>query len=389
MKQYKRVYAAIHMDAFEHNLKSIKQCIQPGVQIIAVIKMDAYGHGAVKFAEMMDTYEYVWGYAVATLDEAIILRNNGIKKNILVLGYTFPEQYEDLIRYQVRPTIYSMDMAKEFSEVAEKLNQSIPVHIKIDTGMSRLGYQVCQESADEIAQISKLPHMLIEGIFTHFSRADETDKTFTELQLASFDEMIQLLKERQIHIPIHHVSNSAAIIDLKSANLSMVRAGIILYGLWPSDEVKKDNICLRPVMELKSHVIHVKTLQPGRVVSYGGTYEVKEPKVIATIPVGYGDGYARSLSNKGYVLIHGKKAPICGRVCMDQFMVDVTEIEDVKVGDLVTLLGQDQDEEITMEQLGEVSGRFNYEFACDLGKRIPRVYYYQGHVIGSKDYFEE
>ena len=389
MKQYKRVYAAIHMDALEHNLRSIRSCIRSDAKIIAVIKMDAYGHGAVKFAETMETLDDIWGYAVATIDEAIILRNNGIKKHILVLGYTFPEQYEDLITYQVRPTIYSLEMAKAFSRVMEQKQKSIPVHIKIDTGMSRLGYQVCAESADEIAQISNLPHMMIEGIFTHFSRADEWDKTFTYQQLDAFSQMIQLLEERQLQIPIHHASNSAGIIDMPEANMDMVRAGVILYGLWPSEEVKKENIDLWPVMELKSHIIHVKELEPGRVISYGGTYEVKEPRVIATVPVGYGDGYARSLSHKGYVLIAGKKAPIRGRVCMDQFMVDVTDIPETKVGDRVTLLGKDGDEVITMEQLGDLSNRFNYEFACDLGKRIPRVYYYQGNVIGSKDYFEE
>ena len=389
MKQYKRVYAAIHMDAFEHNLKAIKRCINPYTRIIAVIKMDAYGHGAVKFAELMDTYDYVWGYAVATLDEAIILRNNGIKKDILVLGYTFPEQYEDMISYQVRPAIFSMDMARDFSNTAERLGKTVPVHIKIDTGMSRIGYQVTQEDADEIAQIAELPHIMIEGIFTHFSRADECDKTFTNMQIRNFKKMVQMLKEREITIPLHHVSNSAGILDVKEANMDLVRAGIILYGLWPSDEVHRENVDLRPVMELKSHVIHVKNLEPGRLISYGGTYEVKEPRVIATVPVGYGDGYARSLSNKGYVLIHGQKAPICGRVCMDQFMVDVSDIPEVKVGDLVTLLGTDGDETITMEQLGKESNRFNYEFACDLGKRIPRVYYYQGKVVGSKDYFEE
>ena len=389
MKQYKRVYAAIHMDAFEHNLKEIKNCIKPDTRIIAVIKMDAYGHGAVKFAELMDTYDYVWGYAVATIDEAVILRNNGIKKDILVLGYTFPEQYEDLINYQVRPAIFSMEMAKDFSETAERLGKTVPVHIKIDTGMSRIGYQVTEESADEIAQIAKLPHIMIEGIFTHFSRADETDKTFTNIQMDNYKKMIQMLESRELLIPLHHVSNSAGILDVKEANMDLVRAGIILYGLWPSEEVNRDHVDLWPVMELKSHVIHVKELQPGRVISYGGTYEVTEPRVIATVPVGYGDGYARSLSNKGYVLIRGAKAPICGRVCMDQFMVDVTDIPDVKVGDLVTLLGRDGENTITMEQLGKESNRFNYEFACDLGKRIPRVYYYQGKVVGSKDYFEE
>lgn len=389
MKQYKRVYAAIHMDALEHNLLEIKRVIHPDTKIIAVIKMDAYSHGAVNFAELMEQMDFIWGYAVATVDEAVILRNNFIKKNILVLGYTFPEQYEDMINYQVSPTIFSLDMAKEFSDIARKLGRTVPVHIKLDTGMSRIGYQITQESADEIAQIAKMPHMILEGIFTHFSRADETDKAFTQKQLHAYLHMIDMLKERGVEIPLHHVSNSAGIIDLPEANMNLVRAGIIIYGLWPSDEVKKVNIDLKPVLELKSHVVHVKTLEPGRVISYGGTYELEESRRIATIPVGYGDGYARSLSNKGYVLIHGQKAPIRGRVCMDQFMVDVTDIPDVKVGDLVTLIGRDGAEEITMEQIGELSGRFNYEFVCDLGKRIPRVYDYKGRITGRKDYFEE
>ena len=389
MKQYKRVFAAIHMDALEHNLKEIKRVIKPDTQIIAVIKMDAYSHGAVNFAELMEDMDFIWGYAVATIDEAVILRNNFIKKNILVLGYTFPEQYEDMITYQVRPAIFSLEMAQQFSEVAEHMGKTVPVHIKLDTGMSRIGYQITEEAADEIAQISRLPHMILEGIFTHFSRADETDKTFTVKQLNAYLHMINMLKKRGVEIPLHHVSNSAAITDLPEANMDLVRAGIIIYGLWPSNEVQKDVIDLWPVMELKSHIVHVKTLEPGRLISYGGTYEVQKEQKIATIPVGYGDGYARSLSNKGYVLIHGKRAPICGRVCMDQFMVDVTDIPNVKVGDEVVLIGKDGEEEITMEAIGELSGRFNYEFACDLGKRIPRVYDYKGRITGRKDYFEE
>ena len=389
MKQYKRVFAAIHMDALEHNLKEIKRVIKPDTQIIAVIKMDAYSHGAVNFAELMEDMDFIWGYAVATIDEAVILRNNFIKKNILVLGYTFPEQYEDMITYQVRPTIFSLEMAQQFSEVEEYMGKTVPVHIKLDTGMSRIGYQITEEAADEIAQICRLPHMILEGIFTHFSRADETDKTFTHKQLDAYLHMIDMLRKRGVEIPLHHVSNSAAITDLPEANMDLVRAGIIIYGLWPSNEVQKDVIDLWPVMELKSHVVHVKTLEPGRLISYGGTYEVQKEQKIATVPVGYGDGYARSLSNKGYVLIHGKRALICGRVCMDQFMVDVTDIPNVKVGDEVVLIGKDGEEEITMEAIGELSGRFNYEFACDLGKRIPRVYDYKGRITGRKDYFEE
>ena len=389
MKQYQRVYAAVHMDALEHNLREIRRLLKPQTKIIAVIKMDAYSHGAVNFAEMMEEMDFIWGYAVATIDEAVILRNNFIRKPILILGYTFPEQDADLITYHVRPTIYSMEAAEKLSETAVSMGRSVPIHIKLDTGMSRIGYQITEEAADEIAAIAALPKIEIEGIFTHFSRADEADKAFTEHQLFEYRRMLDMLSARGIEIPMHHTSNSAGIIDVPEANMDAVRAGIIMYGLWPSDEVHRERIDLRPVMELKSHVIHVKTLGEGRLISYGGTYEVHGSQRIATIPVGYGDGYARSLSNRGSVLIRGQRAPICGRVCMDQFMVDVTDIPDVKVGDEVTLLGRDKTEEITMEELGAVSGRFNYEFVCDLGKRIPRVYDYKGRITGRKDYFEE
>ena len=389
MKQYKRVYAEVNMDMFEHNLLEIKKAVKPGTRILAVIKMDAYGHGAVPLAEFMEDQDMIWGYAVATVDEAVILRNHKIKKPILVLGYTFSEQYPLLLEYDIRPTVFSLETAKELSLLAEETDQELPVHIKLDTGMSRIGYQVTELAADEIAQIASLPHIVVEGMFTHFSKADEKDKTFTRLQIAQYETMEDMLEKRGVFVPIRHVSNSAGIMDMPEANFDLVRAGIILYGLWPSDEVNKESLDLKPVLELKSHVIHVKTLEPGRVISYGGTFEVRRPSVIATIPVGYGDGYARGLSQKGYVLIHGKKAPICGRVCMDQFMVDVTDIEDVKIGDLVTLIGTDGEEQITMELLGELSGRFNYEFTCGLGKRIPRIYRYHGAITGSKDYFDD
>lgn len=238
--------------------------------------------------------------------------------------------------------------------------------------MSRIGLQVTEESADLVAKIAQLPGIEIEGIFTHFAQADEYDKTPTKKQIALFQKMIRMLEERNVKIPIHHCSNSAGIVEIPEANMDMVRAGITLYGMWPSEEVAH-NISLHPVMSLKSHIAFVKTLEKGRKISYGGIYETPSEKRIATIPVGYADGYARGLSNKGYVLIHGKKAPICGRVCMDQFMVDVTEIPEAKEGDPVTLLGKDGSECITMEELGELSGRFNYEFACLITPRVPRI----------------
>lgn len=375
MKEYRRICANISLKALEHNLDAIHGCIERDTKIIAVVKADGYGHGAVPLAEVMEQREDIWGYAVATPEEAEELYSNGIKKPILILGYTFPEYDEQIVKEGLRPAVFSLERAKQLSEEAVCQNKDCKIHIKLDTGMSRIGFQVTEQSADEIAQIAALPNIIIEGIFTHFSKADETDKTFTRKQADTYEQMLTWLKDRQIEIPIHHVSNSAGIVDLPEYNKDIVRAGIILYGLWPSDEVEKNNINLQPLLSLKSHVVHVKELEPGRIISYGGTFEVEKTMQIATVPVGYADGYPRSLSNKGYVLIHGKRAAICGRVCMDQMMVDVSEIPDVKPGDEVTLIGTDGAETITMEELGDMSGRFNYELACDLNKRIPRIYY--------------
>ena len=374
MIEYRRISADIDLDALTHNLDEIHRCISKDTKIIAVVKADGYGHGAVPLAEVMEKREDVWGYAVATPEEAEELYSNEIKKPILILGYTFPEYDEQIVKENLRPAIFSFIRAKQLSEEAVRQNKICKIHIKLDTGMSRIGFQVTEQSANEIAQIAKLPNIMIEGIFTHFSKADETDKTFTKKQADAYDKMIDWLEERQVSIPIHHVSNSAGIVDMPEYNKDIVRAGIILYGLWPSDEVKKNNIDLQPLLSLKSHVVHVKELEPGRIISYGGTFEVEKTMRIATVPVGYADGYPRSLSNKGYVLIHGKRAAICGRVCMDQMMVDVTDIEDVCPGDAVTLIGRDGAACITLEELGDLSGRFNYEFVCDLNKRIPRVY---------------
>lgn len=375
MNYYKRVCAKINLDAVEHNLDAMHRLLHPGTQIMAVIKADGYGHGATEIAHAIEGLDYLYGFAVATAQEAFSLRKYGVRKPILVLGYVFPEHYQMLAQQAVRPTVFTQEMAVQLSEAAGKAGRDIAVHIKIDTGMSRIGMQVNEESAKMIAQIASLAHIVVEGIFTHFARADETDKAAATQQLAQFQEMVWLAEEAGVKIPYHHCSNSAAIIDLPQANMDIVRAGIAMYGLWPSAEVQKSRIALQPALELKSHVAYVKELEAGRSISYGGTYTLQSPSKIATIPVGYGDGYPRSLSNKGYVLIHGRKAPIVGRVCMDQFMVDVTGIPDVETGDTVTLAGADGAERITLEELGDLSGRFNYEFACCLGKRIPRVYY--------------
>ena len=389
MKQYSRVCERVDLDAIFYNFQMMKANIKDGVQMIAVIKTDGYGHGAVQIARLLEPVDYIWGYAVATLDEAVVLRKNEIKKPILVLGCIFPDQWEAMIENEVRMTTYTVEMAKGVSNLAVKMGKDAYIHIKLDTGMSRLGFQIHEDSVDAIEEISKMPGLKLEGMFTHFAKADEKDKEPTYQQIKLFRKMIDMLEERGVSIPIHHCSNSAGIVDIPEANMDMVRAGITLYGMWPSEDVDKTAISLKPALSLVTHVAYVKELPAGRAISYGGTYVTKEPRMIATIPVGYADGYARGLSNKGAVLIHGRRAPILGRVCMDQFMVDVTDIPDVKNEDEVILIGRDGDECITMEEVGGLSGRFNYEFACDLGKRIPRVYIHGGRIIGTRDHFSE
>lgn len=388
MMNYPRVRAEIDLDAILHNMEQMHCLVASGTKLMAVLKTDGYGHGAIPIARELEKVDYVYGYAVAAEEEALALRADGVKKPVLVLGYTFPEQYETLLQAQITQTIFTLEAARQLSEAAGRLRVTAHIHIKLDTGMGRVGFLVSGKSADEIAQIAALPHIMIEGMFTHFAKADEADKTSANKQLSQFLHMADMLDARGVHIPLLHCSNSAGILDLPQANLDIVRAGITLYGLHPSEEVHLERMDMRPALSLKSQVVHVKTLPAGYGISYGATYVTSDVRRIATIPVGYGDGYARSLSNQGEVLIRGRRVPICGRVCMDQFMVDVTDIPGVCVGDTVTLIGTDGAEHITLEELGERSGRFNYEFACDLGKRIPRVFYRNGRRVASWTQFE-
>ena len=387
MKTYSRVYAKIDLDAIAYNMEQMKQNIRPETKVMAVIKADGYGHGAVQIAEMMERWNYIWGFAVATLDEAVVLRTEGIQKPILVLGCVFPDQYMEMLKHEIRMNIYTEEMAESISRMAAREGKTAYMHIKLDTGMSRLGFGINEQSAETIKRISKMPNVNMEGIFTHFTKADEKDKSFTKKQIQEFVWMTERLKEKNVRFTYEHCSNSAGIIDVPEANFDIVRAGISTYGLYPSEEVDKTNVKLKPALALKSHVAFVKEIERGTPVSYGGTFVAKEKMKIATIPVGYADGYPRSLSNKGYVLIRGKKAPILGRVCMDQFMVDVTQIEGVSFGDKVTMIGKDGNEILPVEVLSELSGRFNYEFVCDLGKRIPRVYVRAGKIAEQVDYF--
>lgn len=379
MKMHSRIQAEIDLDAMTYNLEHIKKNLAPGTQVIAVLKADGYGHGAVPLARRIQKDPEIWGIAVATVEEGEELRNAGITKPILILGYTYQEDYQKIAKLDFRPAVFKLSMAKELSKAALEAGKTLKIHIKIDTGMTRIGYRDVKKDVPEILEISKLPGLDIEGIFTHFARADEADKTPALVQYEKFQEFIRALEQEGLHIPMKHCSNSAGIIRMQEANMDAVRAGIILYGLYPSKEVEREPVPLKPLMSLRSHIAYIKTVEPGAEISYGGIFTTVRETRVATIPVGYADGYPRGLSNKGSVLIRGKRAPILGRVCMDQFMVDVTEIPEAEELDQVTLLGKDGEDCITMEELGELSGRFNYEFACCISKRVPRVYLESGN----------
>ena len=389
LESYQRVWAEVDLDAIWENMVHMKENIAEKTKILAVIKTDGYGHGGVPIAKMLEQLDFMFGYAAATYEEAHVLREAGVKKPILILGYTFPYCYEELIREEIRPAVYRRDTVEELVAAAAKVGRKAKVHIKVDTGMGRIGITPDEEGLEFVRFLMGHPELEVEGIFTHFAKSDEEDKTSANHQLALFQNFIDRIQtELGLTIPVKHCSNSAAILEMPQANMDMVRAGITTYGLYPSEEVRKDIVPLRAAMSLYSHIVYCKTIHAGQSVSYGGLFTAQKDTRVATIPVGYGDGYPRSLSGKGYVLIRGKKAPILGRVCMDQFMVDISEIPGVMEGDKVTLLGVDGTERITAEELGELSGRFNYEFVCDLGKRIPRVYRQYGEITEVRDYFE-
>ena len=373
MSGYLRTWAEVSLDAVRHNMEEVRKRLEPGVKAAAVVKANAYGHGAVQVAgALKDLADF---YAVAMLEEGLELRDAGIEHPILILGYTSPSQYEEMLKADIRPCIYDMRTARELSAAAVRLGIAARPHIALDTGMTRIGFQVTEEDADAIAEISALPGIETEGLFTHLSCADMTDKAHSRDQIRKYDEMLKMLGERGVGIPVRHVCNSAGIEEFDDSRYEMVRAGIVLYGLYPSEEVDKSRLDLIPAMEWKSRVIHVKEVGPGLGVSYGATYVTEKPCTrIATVSVGYADGYPRALSNKGRVLIHGKTAPILGRVCMDQFMVDVSEIDGVTVEDVVTLIGRDGDEFIPVEEVADPAGRFNYEMVCTVTSRVPRVY---------------
>ena len=373
MNRYLRCYAEISLEAIGHNIREVKKRLPEGVKLLGVVKANAYGHGAVPVASYLENQ--VDYFATATIEEAVELRENGISAPILILGYVSPSQYGDLVEYDITQTIDSYAQALALEKEAARQNRKAKAHLAVDTGMTRIGFQVTEHDADEAAKIADLPHIELEGMFTHFSCADQEDKTYCSMQMEKYDKMTALLAERGVTIPLRHICNSAGIMEFDDHRFEMVRSGIITYGIYPSEEVKKERLDLIPALSWKSHVIHVKEVGPGIGVSYGATYVTEKPMTrIATVSAGYADGYPRALSNQGCVLIHGKKAPIIGRICMDQMMVNVTDIPDVQVEDVVTLVGTDGDETITIEEIANPAARFDYEMLCDISSRVTRVY---------------
>lgn len=368
-----RVIAEVNTDAIRHNYREIRKIVPKDTDVMGIVKADGYGHGAIEIANVLQQ-EGANRFAVAIAKEGEELRQSGITSPILVLGYTPAADIETLIKNDLTQTVFSYEMAKYISYEASKLKKTVNIHIKVDTGMGRIGFLSRPQSIEEIKKIAELPNINMEGIFTHFSTSDEKDTTYTKDQWSIFLGFLQELSEVGIEIPLIHAANSAATLAHEYTHLNVVRPGIILYGYYPSDYLSGKKIELMPAMTLKSQVVHVKELPAGHFISYGKKYETQKPTKIATIPIGYADGYSRRLSNKGRVLIRGQFAQVVGTICMDQFMVDVSDIPDVEVGDEVVVFGKQGDNELPIEELAQLMDTINYEVMCMIGKRVPRIY---------------
>ena len=380
-----RTWAEVDLDAIAHNIKEIRKITNPSAQLMAVVKADAYGHG---FLEVTKTLleNGADRLAVATLREGEQLRSRGVQVPILVLGALMEEDIEDYINFNITPNVFSYETAHAISYIAEKKEKVTKIHIKLDTGMSRIGFLTGENNekvVEEIIKISKLPYIEIEGIFSHFSTSDEYDDSYTRLQFKRFTDVINMLEERGLHIPIKHICNSAAIMMYPEMHMDMVRPGVILYGMYPSDEVDKSKLDLKPAMTLKAKVTLVKEVEPGRGVSYGKEYITDRVTKIATVPIGYADGYLRRLAKDGKMIVHGQQVPIIGRICMDQCMIDVTNVHNIERGDEVILFS---DKGITVDDLARWLDTINYEVTCVIGKRIPRIYKKNGKAVKVLNY---
>ncbi len=378
---YDNTYVNIDMDAILENFDAVHRKTQ--VPVMAIIKADAYGHGAVQIARLLE--ERVAFFGVSGMGEALELRQAGLEKPILILGHTPPAAYPYVVSMNIRPAIFCWEDALLLSREAMRQHTTVKFHFAVDTGMSRLGFQATREEAQVCAEIAQLPGLEAEGLFSHFATADCLDLRKARAQARLFDRFSEWLRELGVDISIRHMNNSAGLMNFNT-QYDLVRSGIVTYGLYPSDEVSPALLPLRPALSWYSRVSHIKTLPAGREVSYGGTYVTGRETRIATVPVGYADGYWRSLSGKFYVLIRGRRAPIIGRICMDQMMVDVTDIPGVLVGDTVTLVGTDGPETITVERIAACAGTFNYEFVCGISRRVPRYYFRQGHLVKEVHY---
>lgn len=369
-----RVWKEIKLDAVKNNVKNIRGLLKDGVRLLAVIKADAYGHGAVEVAQSLLFDGGADYFGVATYGEAEQLRRAGINTPVLILGAVFDDEYAELVKDDITLTVFDFDTAKKLSDTAKKLGKTAKIHIKIDTGMARIGFLPSEDAVEEIIKISKLDGIEIEGMFSHFAKADEADKMPTRVQFEKFMFIKNELLKRGIKIPICHICNSAGIIDFPEYHLDMVRSGIITYGCYPSDFVNKDALKLESAMSFKSRVVHIKTVEKGTSVSYGGTFTAKEKMKIATVSAGYADGYSRLLSNKADVIINGVRCRVLGRVCMDQLMIDATHLKNINLGDEVILFGKSGNNKVTVEETAEIMGTINYEVMCGLSRRVPGVY---------------
>ena len=369
---YKRTAAFISKDAIRKNIINIRKITDSNAKIMAVIKADGYGHTDTFMADVLFENGADWA-GVAVPEEGINLRKHGLTVPILILGNTLSCYFEDVVKYDLTQAVCSYEHAVLLSEEAKKQNKTAEIHIKLDTGMHRIGFLPSKESADEIKKISQLENIKITGMFTHFAASDSLDKAYTRLQQENYRKMLGFLSEAGVDIGLKHWANSAAIMDLPNEHMDMVRAGIILYGFYPSDEVCKERLPLEPVLTWKAKVSFVKELNENQAISYGCTYKTDKKSKIATVPVGYADGYSRLLSNRGRVIINGEYADIVGRVCMDQFMADVTHIPDIKEGDEVILIGKQGDKQVSADEIAEIMGTINYEVTCLITKRVPRI----------------
>lgn len=381
---YGRTWAQIDLGAICHNVACVRKKIPQDVKLLTVIKADAYGHGAVEVAKVLQKQCDFFG--VASVAEGVELFKAGIRTPILILGFTDSYDFTHAVEYDIRPTIFTLEQAQMLSEEAQRQGKTARFHFAVDTGMSRIGFQVTEECADLVQRITKLPALEAEGIFSHYFASDEADLSRAFAQQKQFARFNEMLSARDVEIPIRHMSNSAGILSLDNC-FNMVRSGIITYGVFPSAEVDR-SMDLRPALQWKSQVFHVKTLESGRFVGYGGTYVTTHPTVVATIPVGYADGYPWCLSNKGRVIIHGQYAPIIGRVCMDLLMVDVTSIPNVQDGDIVTLIGSDGEASLSVEDVAAAAHSISYELLCSFTRRVPRVYVRDDRAIKVVDYLE-